>query len=513
MIRKASIMVLGFFVLGCSVFTAAANTESIGSKFNGFYLKDVKGNAYSYQSLKGRKGTAVVFLSKRCPIVKRYRLKIDYIARAYEARGIRFVGIHSSPDDSEQNYKFKTLVDERGVLANQLDARFAPEIFVFDEIDKLIYRGAIDDDYSGRGAKNKYLADTFNKLLTKQRIVKSKTRAFGCSIKRVANNPNLYAKKVAPKKLPNYSAKQPVQTQSKKSDLNRSQKSFGNNVVAKNVVKPNFENSNSLQNNPAKRTRVSGFVARRQQQDLDDGEITQQLANPISPLLRLPIQVDYNDRVGISEESLLQIDVEPVVPIRLGDKLNLISRTRIPTIRERDVLLDNGDDDNVAGFSDIEQTFIFTPSKAETGGLSWGFGPVFLLNTSTDGRFGRRKWGVGPAGSVVLQNDVWTAGLLANHIESFAGDDDRPDVSDTYANPFFSRIFNEKTTIALNSESIYDWEIDDWTVPINLTLSQLLKIGNTPFQIGGGPRYWATAPAGGPRGWGFRVQGTFVFPR
>ncbi|NNF00653.1 MAG: transporter, partial [Pyrinomonadaceae bacterium] len=128
-------------------------------------------------------------------------------------------------------------------------------------------------------------------------------------------------------------------------------------------------------------------------------------------------------------------------------------------------------------------------------------------------RFGRRKWGVGPAGAVVLQNGPWTTGLLANHIESFAGDDDRPDISETFANPFFSFIAGERTTFTLSSESTYDWEVDDWTVPVNLTLSQLLRIGDQPLQIGAGPRYWATSPIGGPRGWGFRIEGTLVFPR
>ena len=51
--------------------------------------------------------------------------------------------------------------------------------------------------------------------------------------------------------------------------------------------------------------------------------------------------------------------------------------------------------------------------------------------------------------------------------------------------------------IALNTESTYDWEGEQWSVPINFTVSQLLKTGN---QIGSGVGYWADAPSNGPEG-------------
>ena len=56
-------------------------------------------------------------------------------------------------------------------------------------------------------------------------------------------------------------------------------------------------------------------------------------------------------------------------------------------------------------------------------------------------------------------------------------------------------------------------ETDQWSVPINLTLSQLIMIGDQPIQIGAGVRYWAESPENGPDDWGFRLQVTFLFPR
>ena len=65
----------------------------------------------------------------------------------------------------------------------------------------------------------------------------------------------------------------------------------------------------------------------------------------------------------------------------------------------------------------------------------------------------------------------------------------------------------------MNTESTYDWKRHAWSAPINLTVNQLLKIGDQPMQIGAGVRYWAASPANGPDEWGARLQLTFLFPK
>jgi len=50
-------------------------------------------------------------------------------------------------------------------------------------------------------------------------------------------------------------------------------------------------------------------------------------------------------------------------------------------------------------------------------------------------------------------------------------------------------------------------------LPINVTVSQLLKVGDQLLQVGGGARYWANDPDGAPTGWGARFTLTLLFPR
>ncbi len=68
------------------------------------------------------------------------------------------------------------------------------------------------------------------------------------------------------------------------------------------------------------------------------------------------------------------------------------------------------------------------------------------------------------------------------------------------------------TTFGANTESTYDWENSQWTVPVNASVGQLLKVGNLPISLGLGARYYAERPAGGPE-WGLRFTVTFLLPK
>jgi hypothetical protein len=126
---------------------------------------------------------------------------------------------------------------------------------------------------------------------------------------------------------------------------------------------------------------------------------------------------------------------------------------------------------------------------------------------------GGEKWGAGPTALALRQDGPVTYGVLANHIESFAGDDSRADISTTFVQPFVSYITKTKTTFGVNTESTYDWKTDQWTVPVNATMSQLLKIGPQIFQISLGARYWAESGDNGPDEWGVRAAVTLLFPK
>jgi len=221
--------------------------------------------------------------------------------------------------------------------------------------------------------------------------------------------------------------------------------------------------------------------------------------------------MNYDENCGVDDDgSILRTNVQPVIPISISDDWNLISRTILPVVYQNDVPSSGVSE---FGLGDTVQSVFFSPKAPTSGGWIWGAGPVFLVPTANDDVLGSEKWGIGPTAVALKQQGPWTYGALANHIESFAGDSGRTNISATFLQPFVAYITPSKTTYGLNTESTYDWDRDQWSVPLNFTVNQLLKLGNQMVQVGGGIRYWPTSPDAGPERWGFRLQFTLLYPK
>jgi hypothetical protein len=248
-------------------------------------------------------------------------------------------------------------------------------------------------------------------------------------------------------------------------------------------------------------------------QPASDEELAKELNNPVANLVSIPFQYNFDHKLGPDEDGKRhRTNIQPVIPISISEKWNIISRTILPVIGLQDVPVD-GDDE--FGLGDTLQSLFLSPQNPTSVGLIWGAGPAFLIPTGTDKKLGTEKFGLGPTAVGLVQKGHWTVGVLANHIWSVAGDDDREDVSSTYMQPFIVYTTPGALSIALNTESTYDWEAEEWTVPLNLVVSQLFRFSPRlpPVSIGVGPRYWIDTPPGGPDKFGIRAQLTLLFPK
>jgi len=242
-----------------------------------------------------------------------------------------------------------------------------------------------------------------------------------------------------------------------------------------------------------------------------DAGLAQELSNPLADLMTIPIQVNYDRDIGPRDDGWkLQTNIQPVIPFHLSDDWNLISRTIIPVIDQEDIFPGAG---SQFGLGDINLSLFFSPKKPTSSGITWGIGPVLLLPTATDSLLGAKKWGAGPAAVALTTLGPWTAGMLANHIWSYAGDSDRQDISSTFLQPFVAYTWPSAWTISVQSESNYNWKTENWSVPINVGVSKLVKLGKLPVSLQAGVGYWAESPESGPEGFRFRFQVTFVLPK
>lgn len=239
-----------------------------------------------------------------------------------------------------------------------------------------------------------------------------------------------------------------------------------------------------------------------------DADLAKKLANPVADLISVPIQSNYDFGIGPGDGTKWTTNIQPVIPFGINEDWNVISRTILPVIDQEGIAF-TGDALDASGLGDTVQSFFFSPKTSDP---IWGIGPAFLIPTATDSLLGSEKWGAGPTAVVLKQDGPWTYGALANHLWSFAGDDGRDDVNATFLQPFVSYITPSKTTFTLNSETTYDWSNQQWNVPVNFIVSQLLKIGDQPVQLFAGARYYLETPDGGPE-WGLRFGIVFLFPK
>lgn len=240
-------------------------------------------------------------------------------------------------------------------------------------------------------------------------------------------------------------------------------------------------------------------------------ELAMKLANPIASLISVPLQYNYDTYGGVNDHaSVSLLYVQPVIPFSLSEDWNLITRTIVPL---RDQQGFPGAALNKTGLGDITASQFFSPKSPTKSGWIWGVGLVELLPTASDKALGSGKWGVGPTAVVLKQAGPWTVGYLGSHIWSVGGDGKRNTVNIASMQPFFSYTTKTHMTLGAYTETTYDFREKQWSVPVIAQVGQLFKIGPQILQLAVAGKYWAASPDNGPKGWGARLQLTFIFPK
>ena len=181
-----------------------ALTEStmleLGTIAPDFSLVDVvSGKTVTRDELSGRKGLLIFFLSAHCPYVKHIEKSLGELGAHYADQPLAIVAISSndaatSPDDApislkvqaESNaFNFPYLYDETQEVAKAYKATCTPDIFLFDEDLKLVYRGEYDSSRPGNGipVSGEDLRFSIDLLLSDQKIPTDQRPSIGCGIK------------------------------------------------------------------------------------------------------------------------------------------------------------------------------------------------------------------------------------------------------------------------------------------------------------------------------------------
>jgi len=176
----------------------------LGTAAPDFKLPDTSGKTVSLADFRDNPALLVLFICNHCPYVKHIRAGLAQLARDYLPKGVAIVGINSNdaanyPDDSPARmkeevkaagYLFAYLYDETQAVAKAYRAACTPDIYLFDKIRKLVYRGQLDDSRPGNGipVTGKDLRTALDAVLAGKSVSPNQKASVGCNIKWKAGN-------------------------------------------------------------------------------------------------------------------------------------------------------------------------------------------------------------------------------------------------------------------------------------------------------------------------------------
>ncbi len=190
---------ISLILIGCLTILSAKELD-LGSilPLGDIKMADISGKNVSLNDAKGKNGLLVIFSCNTCPWVIAWEDRYVELADTYKDKGVGIVAINSNETQfenvdsmeemqahaKEQGYNFYYTMDNGSKLASEFGATRTPHIYLFDKKDKLVYRGAIDDNARKPDkVENTYLADAIDNMLAGSAIDPTATKALGCAIK------------------------------------------------------------------------------------------------------------------------------------------------------------------------------------------------------------------------------------------------------------------------------------------------------------------------------------------
>lgn len=228
-------------------------------------------------------------------------------------------------------------------------------------------------------------------------------------------------------------------------------------------------------------------------------------------MISLPFQNNTNFNVGRFGNDQNILNIQPVIPFELNEDWNLITRSILPLVYQP--ALNEGDSSDF-GIGDFNPSLFFATTLAP--GVTFGFGPAFVLPTATDARLGSEKWSAGPTAVAVVTQGPWVYGALASNVWSFAGESDRADINQFLLQYFINYNIGETGWYLVSAPIMTaDWMRDDgdqWVLPIGGGVGRVFNVGAQPVNMSL-QAYDNVITTEGGADWQLRFQVQLLFPQ
>lgn len=230
-----------------------------------------------------------------------------------------------------------------------------------------------------------------------------------------------------------------------------------------------------------------------------------QANNPLANMTAFNIQDYYIGELTESDDSANQFWLRYATPFSVAHT-NWILRASLPL----NTFPTPPDGDKETGLGDFN---VFAAYLMDTGNpaVSFGFGPQLTLPTATEDELGSEKWSAGFANVLFnASSPKFQYGYLLTWQASFAGDDDRASVNVGALQPFAFYQLGHGTYLRAAPIWSYNFQNDDYSVPLGVGIGQVLKKGNTVFNMFAEPQFSVADRGPGQPEWqiflGFNMQ-------
>jgi hypothetical protein len=201
--------------------------------------------------------------------------------------------------------------------------------------------------------------------------------------------------------------------------------------------------------------------------------------NPVANMVSLPLQWNYTTAGGLDSSTALVLNVQPVLPVPIGERWLIVSRTVVPFVS---LPLPNGR--QTSGIADIQEQAYFT--KAKPGKYTWALGPIFSFPTATNFITRTGQWGLGPTAVALAMPGHWVIGTLVNNIWRIGGAAHGDVLNAFTVQPFINYNLPRAWAISTAPLITSNWSAPSdqrWTVPIGLGFSKVTHIAEQPFNL------------------------------
>lgn len=192
-----------FATIAGAISLFSAHAAEIGKPAPAFTAKNVKGEAVTLESLKG-KVVALEWANYECPFVKKHYSSgnIPKLQKTYTAKGVVWLTVSSAAEGKqgfldaakmtersakEGNKASHILMDADGSIGKAYGAKVTPHMFIINKEGVLVYDGAIDSKATTKTedieAADKLFANALDAVLADKEVTNAKNQPYGCGVK------------------------------------------------------------------------------------------------------------------------------------------------------------------------------------------------------------------------------------------------------------------------------------------------------------------------------------------